>query len=219
MKYKYMVWTLALAVAASGAAFAEEHIVGGGTPNSNNTFPFWGNYPAFRWQTMWFQYEIGEAGPLTKIEWQIWSNPSGAPGGSFTGCNILLCHTGIPAITANFRNNYGGNTPATVFSGTYVLPATVADEWITVAAPTNFDFNNRDNLLIEVSWTGGSGGVNPFKCRNAGSNPFPGRVYNSSSATAETGQVTADMHRYGRITVNYPAVAPTSLGRIKGLYQ
>lgn len=216
---KYALLTSALVIAASAAVVAAVHVVGGGTPNSNNTFPFWGNYPAFRWQTMWFQSELDEAGPLTRIEWQIWSTPSGGEGGTFNDCKVLLCHTGIGAVTANFKNNYGGNTPVTVFSGTYVLPRSSGDQWITVVAPTNFTFNNKDNLLIEVSWTGGSGGINPFKCRNSGPAPFPGRVYNSSSATAETGLVSANMHRYGRITVGYEAVEATSLGRVKTIFR
>ncbi|NIT37097.1 MAG: hypothetical protein GTN49_11470 [candidate division Zixibacteria bacterium] len=216
---KFALLTPALVLAAAAAATAAVHIVGGGTPNSNNTYPFWGNYPAFRWQTMWFQSELGEAGPVTKVEWQIWSNSAGGLGGTFPNCKVLLCHTGIKAITANFKNNYGGNTPVTVFSGTYVLPPSSANQWMTVVAPTNFTFNNRDNLLIEVSWTGGSGGINPFKCRNSGPPPFPGRVYNSSSATAETGNVSANMHRYGRITIGPSGVAPTSLGRVKALYK
>ncbi len=214
---KLAFWVLAPAFAT--AAVAAVHVVGGGTPNSNNTYPFWGNYPAFRWQTMWFQSELDEAGPISKIEWQIWSNPSGGAGGTFTGCKVLLCHTGISAITANFRDNYGGNTPVAVFSGTYVLPASSGNEWVTVVAPTDFTYNNRDNLLIEVSWTGGSSNINPFKVRTNGSPPFPGRVYNSSSATAETGKVTAEMHRYGRITIGYPGVDASSLGRVKSLFR
>ncbi|UCH78013.1 MAG: hypothetical protein JSU81_09865 [Candidatus Coatesbacteria bacterium] len=216
---RLIAFTAALVVASSAAVEAGVHIVGGGTPNSNNTFPFWGYHPQFRWQTMWFQYEIGEAGPLTRLEWQMWSNPSGGAGGTFTNCKVLLCHTGIRAVGANFRNNYGGNQPVTAFSGTYVLPRSEANEWLTIVAPTNFTFNNRDNLLIEVSWTAGVGNINPFKCRNAGSHPFPGRVYNSSSATAETGNVTADIHRYGRITISGAGVEATSLGRVKSLYR
>jgi hypothetical protein len=216
---KRLIFLTAALVVAASAAGAAVHIVGGGTPNSNNTFPFWGYHPQFRWQTMWFQSEIGEAGPLARIEWQMWSNPSGGAGGTFTNCRLLLCHTSITAIGANFRANYGGNTPLLVFSGTYVLPRSAGNEWLTIVAPTNFTYNNRDNLLIEVSWTAGEGNINPFKCRNAGSHPFPGRVYNSSSATAETGNVTANIHRYGRITIGAPGVDPTSLGRVKGLYR
>jgi hypothetical protein len=216
---KPLIITFVVAVALADLAFAGVHVVGGGTPNSNNTFPFWGYHPQFRWQTMWFQSELDEAGPLAKVEWQIWSNPSGGAGGTFTGCKVLLCHTGIGAITANFNNNYGGNAPVTAFSGTYVLPPSSANEWITVVAPTDFTYNNRDNLLIEVSWTAGEGDINPVKCRNSGPAAFPGRVYNSSSATAETGLVSANMHRYGRITIGYPGVAPTSLGRVKTLFR
>jgi len=212
---KLALLSLACVVAASTAAVAVEHVVGGGTPNSNNTFPFWGLYSAFRWQTMWFQSELGEAGDITKIEWNTWSSTSG---GTFSNCDILLCHTNISAITSNFANNYGGNTPVTVFTGTYVLSGYPANTWVTIVEPTNFTYNNTNNLLIEVSWQGGSGSTNSMWVRTSGSN-FPGRVWNTSSKTATTGSVQASYHHYGRITIGYVGVSPTSLGRVKSLYR
>ena len=213
---KLVFLTLALVIAASTAAVAGVHVVGGGTPNSNNTFPFWGIYSAFRWQTMWFKSELNEAGPITKIEWNAWNNTSG---GSYSNCDILLCHTGISAITNNFANNYGGKTPVTVFHGTYSLSGYPVNTWITIVSPSNFTYNNTDNLLIEVSWQGGSGGATFFKVRSSGSPPFPGRVYNTSSKTATTGSVTSSYHQYGRITIGNVGVNPTSLGRVKSIFK
>ena len=211
--------TLALVVVASTAAVADTHIVGGGTPNTNNTYPFSGGFSAFRWQTMWFQSELNEAGAITKIEWQVYSGARPSPGGTFNNCDILLCHTNISAVTSTFADNYGGNTPVNVFTGTCVIPASVAEQWITIVEPKNFTFNNKDNLLIEVSWQGGSGSATYFKVRSSGSPPFPGRVYNTSSKTATTGSVTASYHQYGRITIGNVGVEATSLGRVKSLFR
>ena len=216
MMKKLVFLTLALIIATSTLAAAAVHIVGGGTPNSNNTFPFWGTYPAFRWQTMWFKSELNEPGPVTKIEWMTWN---ATRGGSYSNCDILLCHTGVSAITTNFATNYGGKTPVNVYTGTYTLSSYPVDTWVTIVSPTNFTYNNTDNLLMEVSWQGGSGSTNSMKVRTSGAGPYPGRIWNTSSKTATTGSIQPSYHHYARITIGaIPGFAPTSLGRIKGLY-
>ncbi len=213
---KVLFVTLAVVIGAGGA-LAAVHTVGG-TPNSNNTIPFWGGRPAMRWQTLWFQSELGEAGPITKVEWQVWANGSSA-GGTFNSTDILLCHTSLAAVTSNFNNNYDGKTPVNVFSGTYNLAGYPANSWVTIVTPSNFTYNNTDNLLMEVSFDGSTGGTTPFKIRSSGGGPYPGRVFNMSSKTATTGTVTASYHHYGRITISATGVAPTSLGRVKALYR
>ena len=214
---KLVFSTLALVLAASGALATGVHIVGG-TPNSNNTYPFTGSQPAFRWQTIWFQTELNAAGTLTKIEWQVYEKAGGS-GGTFNNCDILLCHTSLKAVTSTFDDNYGGNKPVNVFSGTFVLPASSPNQWMTIVEPKNFTYNNKDNLLIEVSWQGGSGGATFFKTRTTSTPPSPGRVWNTTSKTATTGTVVARYHQYGRITIGYVGVEATSLGRVKSLFR
>ncbi len=212
---KPLFFTLALVFAASTAAVADVHTVGGGAPNNGNTYPFYGSSPAFRWQTMWFQTELGETGPVTKIEWQVWT--TAGVGGTYQNCDILLCHTGFSALTSTFALNYGGQTPVTVYHGTYVLPPSNPLDWVIIVEPTNFTYNNTDNLLIEISWATGTGAPNYFWFRTNGSN-FPGRVYNTSSKTATSGTLQGNYHHYGRITIGYPGVDATSLGRVKALF-
>jgi len=213
---KLLFVTLALVIGAGGVALAAVHTVGG-TPTSGNTIPWWVGRPAMRFQTLWFQSEINEAGDVTKIEWQNYATITGK-GGTFSNTDILLCHTSLAAVTSNFNNNYDGKTPVNVFTGTYVLPTSAFNEWVTIVSPTNFTYNNTDNLLIEVSWdASASGGTNYFKYRGSGGT-YPGRVFNYTSKTATTGTVTANYHQTGRITITPTAVAPTSLGRVKALY-
>jgi hypothetical protein len=213
---KSVVFISALVFAASTAAVAAVHTVGGGAPNIGNTYPFYGSSPAFRWQTMWFQRELNEAGPVTKIEWQTWT--TAGVGGKYQDCDILLCHTGFSALTATFALNYGGKTPVRVYNGIYVLPASNPLAWVTIVEPSNFTYNNTDNLLIEISWQTGTGVPNYFWTRTSGSN-FPGRVYNTSSKTATTGTLNGSYHHYGRITIGYVGVSPTSLGRVRALFR
>jgi hypothetical protein len=213
---KSLFITLALVIGVSNVAVAGEHIVGG-TPNSANTFPFYGSHPAHRWQTIWFQTEINEAGAISKIEWQM-RTAGGGMGGTYNNCDILLCHTRISVVTGTFADNYGGNTPVNVYTGTYVLPSSSGDQWVTIVEPKNFTYNNTDNLLIEISWQGSAPATNYFKCRNTGSG-FPGRVWNPTSKTGTTGTLDTSYHQYGRITIGYEGVNPTSLGRVKSIFK
>jgi hypothetical protein len=204
-----------MALVVGGAAFAGEHMVGG-TGTSNNTIPFWGGRsdPGMRWQTIWLQSELSEAGPISKIEWQNWASGTGS-GGSFSTCKMYLCHTKLTAVTATFNDNYGGNTPVEVYSGTYTIPSLPANTWHTIVEPTNFTYNNTDNVLMEVTWVGPStGGTTPFKTSTSGT----GRVY-AWNPTATTGSVTASYGQYGRITIGYEGVNPTSLGRVKSIFR
>lgn len=218
MMKKLVFLTLALAVAASTVAVAAVHVVGGGTPNTANTFP-WGARPGMRWQTMWFKSELNEPGKVTKIEWQVYDRIAGA-GGVYSNCDILLCNTTVSALTATYASNYGTATPVNVFTGTYTLAASPTNAWVTIVSPTNFTYANTGNLLMEVSWASATGGSNFFKYRSTGGT-YPGRVYNTSAGakTATTGTLNTTYHQYGRITIEPTGVAPTSLGRVKSIFK
>lgn len=214
---KLVFAALALTIAMAGIAVAAVHNVGG-SGSTGNTIPFWARssyYPQMRFQTMWLQSQINEAGDISNIEFQMYAGYTGA-GGVFNGCKILLCHTTATTITSTFATNYGGGTPVAVFDGTYTLASYAGGTWVSIVKPTNFTYNNTRNLLFEVSWTGyASGGTNYMYCDGSGG---PGRIY-ASSATATTGTVQAGYWQKGRITVGYVGVAPTSLGRVKSIFK
>jgi hypothetical protein len=210
---KFVFLTLALVVGASTAAVAGQHLVGG-TGNGGNTIPFWATYGGMRWQTIWVQNQINEAGPVSKVEFITYSTGINATN-TFNQCKILLCHTTLTHVTTSYSGNYTGNTPVTVFNGTKVIPATGGNTWVTIVDPTNFTYNNTNNLLIEVSWVTASGYRCDFQVNSAGQS---GRLY-SNNPVAETGSVTNNYDQLGRITIGFEGVAPTSLGRIKGLYR
>lgn len=206
-----------LVVLASTVAFASEHIVGG-TKYTGNTLPWWSSYTAMRFQCMWYKSEINEAGNVTKIEFQ-WSSYSGTGPTTFNSVDMLLCHSGLSALTNNYTTNYNGKTPVKVFTGNYTIPAgLVRDQWFVQCSPTNFTYNNTDNLLMEVSWSGHTSGAaaNYFWRAQVGQ---PGRVY-ALSKTATTGTLYVNQGEIARITIGaIPGVAPTSLGRVKGLFR
>jgi hypothetical protein len=209
---KYALLTLALVIGASTAAIAGVHIVAGPSTGAN-TIPFWPSQPGMRWQTIWHKSDINEAGAITKVEFQASTVSTTC---SFTSCNVLLCHTTLGHVTTSYQGNYGGKTPVTVFSGTKVVPATPQGQWFSVVEPTNFTYNNSDNLLIEISWASGSPSTVCHCYIN--SRGKAGRVY-AYDPKAETGTVTNNYDQLGRLTVGYEGVAPTSLGRVKSLFR
>jgi hypothetical protein len=216
---KYALLTLALVVATATAAVAGVHVVGG-TWTGGNTIPFWAAgqpyYPQMRFQCLWRQTDIMEAGYVSKIEWLTY--PRVTQGGTFNGCKFLLCHTTLATLTNNYANNYTGNTPVTIYSGNFVHPAVPGNTWYTIAEPTTtLDYNNKDNLLFEISWTSYTGGGrNDYRCRSTGGQG--GRLY-AASATATTGTLDAGYAQHGRLTIGFVGVAPTSLGRVKSIFK
>jgi len=206
---------LALLVAAP-VALAGVHTVGG-AGGTGNTIPWWGNsstYPEMRFQTIWRQSDIAEAGMITLVEHQDWSASS--TGGTFTGCLVKLCHTSLAAITSVFADNYGGNTPVTCLDGTVIVPDVNNGDWWTVLSGASlFQYNNTHNLLYEVSWTGRSGGPNYINHPSSG---YTGRVW-AASASAATGSTSTGYGTVARITIRPSAVEPTSLGRVKSMYR
>jgi hypothetical protein len=209
---KYALLTMALVLAAYTIAVAGVHIVAGPSTGAN-TIPFWPSQPGMRWQTIWHKTDINEGGDVTKVEFQASTVSSTC---TFTGCKVLLCHTTLAHVTTSYVGNYSGKTPVTVFDGTKVVPATPTGQWFTVVDPTNFTYNNTDNLLIEISWVSGSPSTVCHCYIN--SRGKAGRVY-AYNPTATTGTVTANYDQLGRITIFNVGVAPTSLGLVKSIFK
>jgi hypothetical protein len=215
---KYALLTFALVMAGSTTAVAGQHIVGG-PYTTCNTLPFWAQYsycPQVRWQCLWRGNEIVENGHVGKVEWLAY--PTTLYGGTFNGCKILLAHSSLATLTATYADNYKrDNTAVTVFEGDYEAPTPAGGEWATIIEPwPTIIYNNTDNLLMEVSWTSYTGGGrNDYRCNS--SSGYGGRVY-AYSATATSGTLNTYYSQYARISFYYLDVAPTSLGRIKSLY-
>jgi hypothetical protein len=209
---KYWFLTLAFVLFAGTLAGAGTYLVGG-TYTGGNTIPFWATYGGMRWQTIWDKSRITESGAVSKVELITYSTGISTTN-TFNTCKILLCHTSLTHVTTSYSGNYSGNTPVTVFSGTKVIPATGGNTWVSIVEPTNFTYNNANNLLIEVSWVTASGYRCDFQVNSRGSH---GRIY-SNNPNATSGSVTNNYDQLGRITIGYVGVAPTSLGRIKSLY-
>lgn len=215
MKKLFLI-ALGIVVATTGLAFAsgtQKEV--GGEAARGNTNPFYATRASMRFQCMWYQNEIDENGPITKIEFKFHSY-IGTPPSDFEGYKVILCHSSKDKLTNDFKKNYDFKTPVTVYEGPLTIPANMEqDDWFTVCTPTStFNYNNKNNMLMEVVWTSAEGCRNLFWISVAGQ---PGRV-RAYSSSATTGVLLANQGEIARITISKPAVAPTSLGRIRALY-
>ncbi len=206
---------LAVVVATAGAALAtgSEREVGG-EATQGHTIPFYTPYAQMRFQCMWLQSEIGEKGSIARIEFKY--EAGGVVPTSLDGCKMILCHSSKDKLTTTFKANYDFKTPVEVFSGKYTVPEGLKkDDWFTLCEPDNFSYNNRNNLLFELSWTGASGTTTRTYISTADQ---PGRL-RANNATATTGKILANQGHIARVTIGNPAVSPTSLGRVKALFE
>jgi len=200
---------IAALVVASSAFGVSGYVVTIGTHASGNTIPWYGgSYNSMRYQCLWLQSDITHAGYINTVEFE----KSSAVGGTYNDVRVWLCHTTKTALEATFDNNYTGFTPVQVRAGgDIVFPATSGYFDIGIT-PDLFNYNNTDNLLMEIRWNGDSGSSVPC-WRSAQANA---RVYatdhNASSGSVQNNGQCIRLH-IGTMT----PVAPASLGHIKAL--
>jgi len=215
---RLVIIALGLAVAMAGVTFAtgiEKEVGGEGT--KGNTNPFWPTRPAMRFQCMWLQGELDQAGKVARIEFKFHSYV-GTPPTQFDGYKVILCHSSKTELTNNYQSNYDFKTPFTVYEGALTIPAGLNDgDWVTVCEATDvFNYNNRNNMLMEIVWTSAEGAdKNLFWITGTGQ---PGRLWSPRSA-ATTGTLLAGQGQVARITFGNIAVEATSFGRVKALYR
>jgi hypothetical protein len=200
---------LAVCVPGAGATGLQVTVDNGST---ENLFPWWPlAFPSgCRIQMLYDRSAINYAGAVNEFELQ----KSTYATSTYAGAKFYLCHTGLAALTNNFRNNYGGNTPALVASfSSYNLPA--RSGFYPIPMATTFAYNNADNLILEITYESSSGAGAGLYC---GSMSTPHRCFGRGSS-AETG--TVDYWGYNaRLSFSYySGVAPASLGRVKALFR
>lgn len=122
-----------------------------------------------------------------------------------------MCHTKVTKLVTNFAANFDGNTPLEVFKKSSYYLSGSAGNWFGFAFDKKFEYNGKDNLVVDVSWNGDSGGT----CYTYWSPGTARCVYNYNGGTV---YLTNYVH-YMRISLEPNAVAPTSLGRVKSFYR
>ena len=198
---------LAVSVGATG------HQVYVNYGNGANAIPWWAHPTllSMRCQMLFDRSYIACGGTITEFMLE----KTDATPATFTNVKFYLCHTPLNQLTANFQGNYGGNTPTLVASfASYEVPAVGGPYPIPMAQ--TFDYNNVDNLLLEVTWE--SSQLTNAMCRlRAGS--VAGHRCFAWDYQATTG--SADLIAYNAYIDfdKYPAVKAVSFGRVRALFR
>lgn len=194
-----------LAVVGAVAATGKQIYVHVGGDPSDHPWVAW--QPALRMQMLFDQSRINYAGTINEFELE--KNETTA---TFRNVKFYLCHTPLVALTSDFQANYGGNTPKLVASfATYELP-TVQGVYPIPMAET-FEYNDRDNLILEITWESGTGGKVLVLMGKLSAHHCVAYDYRATTGTLGEWGYNA------RISFGfYPAVTPTSFGRVKALY-
>lgn len=123
-------------------------------------------------------------------------------------------HTTRTGLGTDYEANYAGNQPVICYRGDFVTTNVTPYTWYGWDLTTPFEYNGRDNVIVDVEWmrrTGGPAMVTYGAYRAAGCvyavgvTPYEPAVY--------------DYVHYMRATINVVGVSPSSLGRVRALYR
>jgi hypothetical protein len=195
-------------VLAAATAAATGHNVYVFNGDRTSPYPWYSRVDGMRCQMLFDRAQINSAGTITEFELEKMQ-----PGGTYGNVKFYLCHTPLAALTTSFSANYGGNTPKLVASfATYVVPEVQGVYPIPMAE--TFDYNNRDNLMLEITWERGGG----QKVVVLGGE-LAAHLCFAEDYRATTGEVQ-NLGLNARIFFDtYKGVAPASFGRVKALYE
>jgi hypothetical protein len=198
---------IAVLCAASPAA-ATGHSVYIFNGDTGSAYPWYSPDEGMRCQMLFDRDKIDYAGTITEFELEKM-----LPSGTYGNVKFYLCHTPLSALTTSFSANYGGRTPKMVASfSSYALP-NVGGVYPIPMADT-FDYNNRDNLILEVTW---ETGARQKVLLLAGS--VVAHLCSAYDDEAASGEVRDEGHNARIHFDSYPAVAPASFGRVRATFR
>jgi len=208
---KHVVLTMALVIAATMAFADEVKIIG--NQGGSNVAPWWGSgHSSIRFMALWEKSEIGLnlGGYINKVEFMR----SSTTGGTFNLVRAYFGHSTKTELDMTFASNYS-DTPVQVLNAASKTVSGTTGQWWDLGIDANkFNYNNTNNLVLEIRWNGGSGANCACYCGSGGMKRSWAFDDTATVAAYRFGQI-----QYLRITVaNATGVNPTSLGRIKGLY-
>ena len=163
---------------------------------------------------MWIAGSTLPCCTILNVEWYI-SGQEPIHIGNYSPFTIKCCST-TRTLGSDFEQNYGGNTPETVYFRTGQGFTPTANTWYGFKFDTPYEhLNNPVPLIIEVIWFS-TGGVGCFTTWGRIINPVKGAaIYGWGSET----YLYPENAHYLRITTGYVGIEPTSLGRIKTTYK
>ena len=130
--------------------------------------------------------ELRQGGTVKGIAWKP---PVASAGADYTGLSVSLANFPLNTLTSTFEDAVSTGLTQVRAPAPYTVPAGVGDYVpIPLDLPASFSYNGVDNLLVEISVTGGTG-VNPVDGQDI--RPSQRFVW-ATTATATSGSLTTD---------------------------
>ena len=121
---------------------------------SNNGYP-WSTHPEWRFQMLIPASALG--GMPFRITEMAFA-PSGSTTFSSPQCEIRMAHTTQSTFHPTFDNNLALNRTVVYTQGP-ITWKTTAHQWCDVGLTSFFDYNGKDNLVVEIRYTARQGGT------------------------------------------------------------
>jgi hypothetical protein len=151
------------------------------------------------------------AGTVTRWEWYTSSLIISGVVHNFW---IKLSHTSRDKLVDDFELNYDGHKPVKVFATEDMGTIPPSYTWFGFDFSPGFEYNGEDNLIVEVYWKDRDGtlSIGTFWT------PYEARCC-MCVGISTTEPAVFDFVHYMRATISPIAVEPTSLGRVKAVFQ
>jgi len=148
-----------------------------------------------RFQALYLQSEIDEAGFVDIVSLQKGSGNSG----TYNNFRIYLCHSDVSSLSSSFSSNCK-DSPVKVMDESSKALSGSSSSWVDFDVDNTFEYNNADNLVVEIRWNGDSGDTVALQTGVESSNR---RSYNKGSDSSGTATNT-DTKAYNLRLLLYP---------------
>jgi hypothetical protein len=183
----------------------------GGATN-NSTFAWGGGTSSKKVQLLYLPSDFAPAAPasgsITKLYFMYGSSGNTAST-DYVNLNISLgqtTNTGFSPATTFYTGL------ATVFSGSYSVPAGTAGTWFEVPLQTNFPYDNTKTLIVEISYESFTNTANSTGLGTFGGTAVTGRKLYASTTTATTGSTNTTLQNMGFDLLLPACTAPPEAG-------
>jgi hypothetical protein len=211
-RWGMLVLIVALALGVAASALASGRRIYCYSAQENNLCPFWGHaYSGMRFQTNVEQSRIRYAGSINEVEYYNYDGASGR----YNNYRVYLCHTTRTSLSTTFGVNYYEAPVLVASRSAFTIPGVRG--WFPLLMTRRFDYDNVRHLLIEIRWEGDNGVSVPIYTNE----PLSGnrRVWAVNDPAAPSGRGDGRAY-YTRLNFGYyTALGPTSLGRVKAMFE
>ena len=104
--------------------------------------------------------EIGTALEIETIHWH--HTATGDSSATFEDFNIYLAYCPDDVLSTVFEDNYVPNSKTLVFHRDDLTVAVYGSEWFALDLDAPFWYDGEGNLILEVTWAGGSGSIHNY---------------------------------------------------------